>query len=136
MPSYRLNHIVHQYQQTVQSRLRSVGVSMLKMRIIMSLRSYGQLTVSELCNHAIAEQPTMSRALDSLEQQGFVRREQSRVDSRLRLVTLTDDGRRVGEEIHPVIMEINARMTDGLEPEQREAFSQHLGQILNNLRTM
>lgn len=136
MPSYLLNQIVHQYHQTVQSRLRSAGVSMLKMRVILSLQTYGQLTVSELCNYAIAEQPTMSRALDSLEQQGLVRREQSRIDSRLRLVTLTDEGHRVAEQIFPEIQNVNERMTDGLDSEERESFSRHLGRVLANLRAL
>lgn len=67
LPSFLLNHIVHKYNHIVHARLRSTEVSTLQMRIIVTLHTYGRLTVSELCGYAIAEQPTMSRALDSLE---------------------------------------------------------------------
>ncbi|MFD1795181.1 winged helix-turn-helix transcriptional regulator [Paracoccus aurantiacus] len=136
MPSFLLNHIVHQYHQILQSRLRSVGVSTLKMRVIISLRIYGQLTVSELCSYAIAEQPTMSRALESLDKQGFVERQVGAEDSRLRLVSLTDAGRRIFERIEPEISQLNDSMTAGLPPEERTAFLGALRHVLGNLRNV
>ena len=114
MPSFLLNHIVHQYHQTLQSRLKSVGVSTLKMRIVISLKLFGLLTVNELCGYAIAEQPTMSRALDSLEKQGLVIRQISAEDNRLREVTLTDAGHKAFDPIHPEISRENQSMPEGL----------------------
>lgn len=134
LPSFLLNHIVHQYHQILQSRLKSAGVSTLKMRIILSLRTYGRLTVGELCNYAIAEQPTMSRALDSLEAQGHVRREHSDSDSRLRLVSLTKSGEGVYDRIHPVILGLNAAMIEGMSPSESTDFIRQLSLVLSNLR--
>ncbi len=134
MPSFLLNHIVHQYHQRVQARLKSVGVSTLKMRVIISLKIFGELTVNELCGYAIAEQPTMSRALDGLEKQGLVDRQISQRDSRLRLVTLTEAGGIVFERIYPEILGINAMMTEGLSERQREDLLSALTVVLENLR--
>ena len=134
MPSFLLNHIVHQYHQTLQSRLKSVGVSTLKMRIIMSLRIYGRLTVNELCGYAIAEQPTMSRALDSLEDQKLVERQVSTEDSRLRVVSLTPAGQKVFDKIHPEISRVNDSIMAGFSASEREAFLAGLTRVLANLR--
>lgn len=134
MPSFLLNHIVHQYHQTLQSRLKSVGVSTLKMRIIISLKIYGKLTVNELCGYAIAEQPTMSRALDSLEGQRMVDRQISLEDSRLRVVSLTEVGQRAFDKIHPEIMRVNESMIEGLTEAERSAFIAALTRVLANLR--
>ena len=133
MPSFLLNHIVHKYHQILQSKLRSTGVSTLQMRIILSLHAHDRLTVSELCNYAIAEQPTMSRALDSLESQGLVRRQMSETDSRLRLVSLTEKGIQVHARIHPVVIGINEAIVDGLSDDQRTALLRQLGTLLVNL---
>ena len=134
MPSFLLNHIVHQYHQTLQSRLKSVGVSTLKMRIIISLKIYGKLTVNELCGYAIAEQPTMSRALDSLEKQKLVERQISLEDSRLRVVSLTPAGQKVFDRIHPEISRVNDSMMAGFSENERAAFLRGLTRVLANLR--
>lgn len=134
MPSFLLNHIVHQYHQTLQSRLKSVGVSTLKMRIVISLKIYGRLTVNELCGYAIAEQPTMSRALDSLEDQKLVERQVSTEDSRLRVVSLTSAGQKVFDKIHPEISRVNDSMMAGFSASEREAFLAGLTRVLANLR--
>lgn len=136
MPSFLLNHIVHQYHQTLQSRLKSVGISTLKMRIIISLKIYGRLTVNELCGYAIAEQPTMSRALDSLETQKLVDRQISLEDSRLRVVSLTPAGQRVFDKIHPEISRVNDSMMEGLGAAEQRAFLGALRRVLANLRTL
>lgn len=136
MPSFLLNHIVHQYHQTLQSRLKSVGVSTLKMRIVMSLKIYGRLTVNELCGYAIAEQPTMSRALDSLEKQKLVEREVSLEDSRLRVISLTPAGERVFDRIHPEISRVNDFMMAGFSAAERAAFLAGLTRVLANLRRL
>lgn len=134
MPSFLLNHIVHQYHQTLQSRLKSVGVSTLKMRIIISLKIFGRLTVNELCGYAIAEQPTMSRALDSLEKQQLVEREVSREDSRLRVISLTPAGQKVFDRIHPEISRVNNSMMEGFSDAERADFLDGLTRVLANLR--
>ena len=134
MPSFLLNHIVHQYHQTLQSRLKSVGVSTLKMRIVISLKIYGRLTVNELCGYAIAEQPTMSRALDSLEDQKLVERQVSTEDSRLRVVSLTPAGQKVFDKIHPEISRVTDSMMAGFSASEREAFLAGLTRVLANLR--
>ncbi|NHF72868.1 MarR family winged helix-turn-helix transcriptional regulator [Paracoccus xiamenensis] len=134
MPSFLLNHIVHQYHRVLQSRLKSVGASTLKMRIVISLKIYGRLTVNELCGYAIAEQPTMSRALDSLEKQKLIERQVSLEDSRLRLVSLTPEGQKVFDKIHPEISRVNDSMMAGFSAAEREIFLTGLTRVLANLR--
>ena len=134
MPSFLLNHIVHQYHRVLQSRLKSVGASTLKMRIVISLKIYGRLTVNELCGYAIAEQPTMSRALDSLEKQQLIERQVSLEDSRLRLVSLTPEGQKVFDKIHPEISRVNDSMMAGFSAAEREIFLTGLTRVLANLR--
>ncbi|MFV0292757.1 MAG: MarR family winged helix-turn-helix transcriptional regulator [Paracoccus sp. (in: a-proteobacteria)] len=108
----------------------------MKMRIIISLKAYGELTVSELCNYAIAEQPTMSRALDGLERQGMVRRQQSEVDSRLRLISLTDGGLRLFNRIYPEVSRVNAALIAGFSATEGEDFVMRLRQMVRSLRSL
>ncbi|WBU59961.1 MarR family winged helix-turn-helix transcriptional regulator [Paracoccus albus] len=136
LPSFLLNHIVHKYHQVLQSKLRSSDISMLQMRVILTLHSHDRLTVGELCNFAIAEQPTMSRALDSLELRGLVRREMSESDSRLRLISLTEKGLAMHDEIRPVVLGLNDAMVADFGEEQRATFTRQLSAVLVNLGRM
>ncbi|MFV0383147.1 MarR family winged helix-turn-helix transcriptional regulator [Paracoccus sp. (in: a-proteobacteria)] len=133
MLSFSMNHIVHRYNHMAQERLRSVGVSILQMRVVLSLKAHGQLSVGDLCRYAIAEQPTMSRALDRMENQRIVRRHADDTDSRVRLVTLTGPGHALFDRIHPEILRANARMTEGLSPEERTILQSGLAKVLANL---
>lgn len=135
-PSFILNHIVHKYHQILQSRLRSAGVSTLQMRIILALHAHDRLTVGGLCNYAIAEQPTMSRALDSLEAHGLVRRETSDSDSRLRLISLTDAGTTLHDNIFPVVVSLNEAMVADMADEQRQSLVRNLSTVLVNLERL
>lgn len=92
--------------------------------------------MNELCGYAIAEQPTMSRALDSLEKQKLVEREVSLEDSRLRVISLTPAGERVFDRIHPEISRVNDSMMAGFSAAERAAFLAGLTRVLANLRRL
>ena len=92
LPSYLLNRISHRYNKNTHEALKAAGLTTITTRVLVSLKMFGPLSVGELCVHAIAEQPTMSRALDRLEAERLVRRAASDEDSRMRVVRLTAAG--------------------------------------------
>lgn len=132
--SYLLNRIVHRYNQSVKADIKGAGLTTVATRIIVSLKVYGQMTVNELCVHAIAEQPAMSRALDKLEAEGRITRRVSEEDSRSRVVELTESGAALYEQVWPVLTGANEKMLKGISPEDREALQRILMTVLKNIR--
>ncbi len=132
--SYLLNRISHRYNKSVHKALGAVGLTTISTRILVSLKLLGGLSVNQLCVHAIAEQPTMSRALDRLEAEGLVERFASEADSRVRMVRLTGAGERKYLEIWPVIAEQNQKMMKGISEEDQEISRRVLAQMLENIR--
>ena len=132
--SYLINRIAHRYNRNVRGELKALGLTTLNARIVVSLRAFGQLTISELCVHAIAEQPTMSRALDRLERDGLVSRGVGETDGRSRLVRLTPAGERLRERIMPVLDEANDVLLEGLAPPERAELMSLLGRVLERIR--
>ena len=57
----------------------------------------------------------------------------SEADSRLRLVSLTEEGARVHDSIQPVVIGINEGMVADLGAEQRAALIRQLSTMLVNL---
>jgi DNA-binding MarR family transcriptional regulator len=134
LSSYLLNRIVHRYNQTLQGELKQKGMTTIIMRTVVSLKVNGALTVSELCVHAIAEQPTMSRTLDKMEAEGLVVREVSEADQRVRVIRLSASGEALYDSIWPVMIAANEEMLAGVSPNDRADLMRILTQILENIR--
>ncbi len=134
LSSYLLNRIVHRYNQTIQGELKQKGMTTIIMRTVVSLKVNGALTVSELCVHAIAEQPTMSRTLDKMEGEGLIAREVSDTDQRVRLIRLTEAGEALYDNIWPVMIAANDDMLAGVSSDDRADLMRILAQILENIR--
>lgn len=134
LPSYLLTRIAHRYNQTIHAELKAVGLSTISTRIIASLKIFDELTINELCVHALAEQPTMSRALDRLESDGVIKRSIKDEDNRKRVVRLTDEGHLLFERIWPVTLSANDAMFQGISDADRAITMRTLVKVLENIR--
>jgi DNA-binding MarR family transcriptional regulator len=134
LPSYLLTRIAHRYNQTIHAELKAVGLSTIATRIIASLKIFDELTINELCVHALAEQPTMSRALDRLEADGIINRTVKDDDNRKRVIRLTPDGTALFDRIWPVTLAANEAMLDGISDGDREVTMRTLLKVLENIR--
>ena len=131
---YLLNRISHRYYQAIQAELRSVGLTLIQVRTIVVLAAFDELTVKELCVHAIVKQPTMSRVLARMEKEGLVVRGNSTMDQRVRLVRLTEAGRRVFDQIWPVMDRAQDLLFRALSEREREDLVRMLSKVLNQIR--
>lgn len=134
LPSYLLTRIAHRYNQTIQTELKAIGLTTISTRIIASLKIFGELTINELCVHALAEQPTMSRALDRLEADGLINRTVKHEDNRKRVVQLTPEGEALFERIWPVTLSANDAMFRGIPAQDRDVTMHTLVKVLENIR--
>ena len=134
LPSYLITRIAHRYNQTMHAELKAIGLTTISTRIITSLRVFGELTINELCVHALAEQPTMSRALDRLEADGTLIRTVKDEDNRKRVIRLTPQGAALSDQIWPVMQSANDHILDGIPKSDREATMRTLLKVLENIR--
>lgn len=134
LASYVLNRIVFRHNQSVQEKLRAHGQITISIRVISTLSVYGTLTVNELCVHAMAEQPTMSRALDRMAANGLIERSISDTDSRVRVVRLTPEGRALSREFWPVMTGANEELLSALTPGERQTLMRLLTKVHHAMR--
>ena len=131
---YLMNRIMGRYNANVQSALKAHGLTTVKMRTLAILAVVPGLTINELSVYAVTEQSTMSRTLESLEAQGFVRRSERATDGRVREINLTDEGRALFETLWPIMHDGYSQMMDGIGDEEQQVFLSTLQKILNNVR--
>lgn len=131
---YLMNRIMGRYNATLRESLRKHGLTIPQVRALAVLSVMDGVTVNDLSVYTVIEQSTMSRTLDALEAQGFVRREQGETDSRVRRVHLTDDGRAEFSRAWPFMHDIYETMFDGIDDAEYAALIGTLQKMLKNIR--
>lgn len=133
----RMAMVVRQWRATIDSAITDTGLTQSSWTVLMQLHQLGDnVSVSELAEVQGIELPPLMRTLTQLENQGYLVRSTSPYDKRIRLLTLTAEGRAILEKLNRVIETYQQRVTETLPEAQLAAFSATLNQIACNLRTI
>lgn len=131
---YLLNRIAARWNANMAESLRAFDMTTTKMRVLAVLSISSGLTVNELSVFAVTEQSTMSRTLDAMEEQGFIRRRTREGDLRVREVFITEAGRDAFAEVWPTMYEQFSSMFEGVDEEEYQALVSTLHKVLANIR--
>lgn len=129
---YLINRIAQHWNGDLADRLRGFGLTTAMMRVLAVLSLNSGLTTNELAVLTVAEQSTMSRTLDAMEELGLIRRRQREADLRVREIHITDPGRATFDRFWPTMFESYARLFDGISEAEHQAFLLTLHKLLRN----
>src|SRR4051812_2786556 len=132
--SYLMNRIMTRWNTNIAEELKDFDMTTTQMRALAVLSVSSSVTINELSVFAVTEQSTMSRTLDSLEEQGFIRRQPRPDDMRVRDVSITAKGRSAFEKIWPMLYRMLLQMFDGVEEDEYRNFLGTLHKVLRNIR--
>lgn len=133
----RMAMVVRQWRAIIDSAITDTGLTQSSWTVLMQLHQLGcNVSVSELAEVQGIELPPLMRTLTQLEKQGYLLRSTSPYDKRIRLLTLTAEGRAILEKLNRVIETYQQRVTETIPEAQLAAFSATLNQIACNLRTI
>ena len=91
------------------------------------------MTAAELCERCEEDKATISRALEFLEENGFVVRVSNGNKRYKSPLLLTEQGRDAGKKIHDKVERVLSDVSVGLTDTQREAFYGYLKVICDRL---
>jgi len=131
---YLMNRIMGRYNASLRDDMAELGLTTPKMRALAVLSVIEGPLIRELAVYAVAEQSTLSRALDQLATEGLIRRANDAADSRAVRIFITDAGRAAFEALWPCMSEAHARMFRGIPAKERRSFVGTLQKMLNNIR--
>jgi len=133
----RMAMIVRQWRAVIDDAILETGLTQSSWTVMMQLKQLGDnVSVSELAEVQGIELPPLMRTLTQLEKQGYLLRVTSPYDKRIRLLTLTPEGKAVLVTLSQVIETFQARVSQNVAPEHLDIFSATLNQIACNLRTI
>lgn len=133
-PPYLMNRIMGRYNQALASQMSKLGLTTPQMRSLAVLSVIDGILIRELAVYAVVQQSTLSRALETLDQNGFVRRRTDTNDSRATRVFITDAGRAAYEKLWPHMASAYEAMFRGIGEEDKRAFVGTLNKMLRNIR--
>ena len=111
-------------------RLKPLGLTYTQYIVFLVLWEQDGVSVTEIGEKLMLDNGTLSPLLKKMEQAGYIRRQRSREDERVVVITLTEAGKALQEKAKDVPAEV-ARCID-LPPEKAQTLYCLLYELLNN----
>ena len=124
------------WRQAVDRRLKYLGVSQASwMTIAVAAKAREPLSQSELADRLAVEGATMVAMVDRLVKAGFVKREPSTADRRIKRVVLTEAGYRLFDAVKTEAAAVRKELLSKLDPRKLEAATEVLEALQGMIET-
>ena len=129
-----LGRSAHLAKERMDARLSQYDVTPAQTHTLLYLhRHKGQAPQSEVIRHLRVKPSTANGILDRMEEKGLVSRSVSEHDARQKLITLTEKGAELQEQLHRAFHETEDLMMNGLSEEERVILFTWLERVIQNL---
>lgn len=129
--------VFHAQKNRVRPEMALIGLSPGQPKLLTFLALNGECFQKDLAAACDIEAATISKLLNSLEENGLIRRDPHSGDRRATRIALTEAGSWLYEtEIRPRIGAINQCSLSGFTPEEAELFQRFLKRMYRNLTGM
>lgn len=108
---YLLGQANHAVYKDFDQHVRAAGLSSIEWRVLATLHDSEPLTISQLAHEVLSKQPTVTKLVQRMCEQGWLRLEADPDDQRRTLVAVTTAGRRL---VRPLVEQARAYEADAL----------------------
>jgi DNA-binding MarR family transcriptional regulator len=103
-----------------------IEVTPIQVMLLFFLQRNGALSLTQISQGLMLENPTVTGLIDRLEKLGYVKRSDHPNDRRVYLVYVTDRGKRVADKALPIVKKLNEQIKEGYSMEEIENFKKVL----------
>ena len=128
-----INKISRNIKKIKNQEMAAYGLRSTHVSCLYYLYSAESLTATELCERCEEDKATISRALDFLEEKGFIVCESKSAKRYKTPLYLTEKGEEAGKKIYDAVTRVLEEVGVGLTDEQRKVFYSYLSIISDNL---
>ena len=134
---YRLSVLSH----TISTNIARVyekrfGVSIPEWRVIAILGRFPGLSAVEVANRTLMDKVAVSRAVTKLIKNGRIDREFADADRRRSILNLSEQGRKVHNEIAPLALQFERELLQDISEEDYATYSVILDRLLEKARLL
>lgn len=128
--SSALHSSARAWRQAIDRRLKHLGLSQASWMTIASVaKAAAPLSQTEVAHKLGVEDPTMVSMIDRLVKAGFLLRQQSATDRRVKLVVLTPAGQQVYEDVLKVSNVFRAELLKDVDLDKLQALTELLEHV-------
>ena len=134
---YRLSVLSH----TVSTNIASVyekrfGVSIPEWRVIAVLGRFPGLSAVDVAERTLMDKVAVSRAVTKLIKNGRIDRQFADADRRRSILNLSEDGRKVHDEIAPLALQFERDLLDGIDEDDVKTLNTLIDGLLAKARLL
>jgi DNA-binding MarR family transcriptional regulator len=126
---YLLGQANHALYKEFDAHVRAAGLSSIEWRVLAALHDGDPLTISQLAHEVLAKQPTVTKLVQRMCEQGWVSLQADPCDQRRTLVLATASGKRL---VRPLVDKARAQETEMLRTlasSEKAALKKLLGKL-------
>ncbi|MGN0778726.1 MAG: MarR family winged helix-turn-helix transcriptional regulator [Aristaeellaceae bacterium] len=131
-----VNRISRNIRRIKNQEMASYGLRSAHISCLYYLYLFGGLTATDLCERCEEDKATISRALEFLEQEGYVTDEPHATRRYKTILLLTDKGREIGAQIAGKIERVLQAIGGELTEDERVQFYRYLSIISDSLEAV
>jgi DNA-binding MarR family transcriptional regulator len=133
---FLLAELVRLQLRVYNSRFRSTGLNQSQVTALIHLERTEQLSQTDLARRLGMRKAAAGTLIEGLEGKGLVERSRGRDDRRVQLVSITDAGRRVVDDVDHIAEQLGNQYRAGISREERAQLISVLERLRHNLRAM
>ena len=133
---FLLTELVRLQMRVYNSRFRGTGLNQSQVAALVHLERSEQLSQSDLARRLGMKKAAAGTLIEGLEGKGLVERSRGRDDRRVQLVSITDAGRRVVDDVDHMAEQLGNDYRQGISRDERAQFVATLQRLRANLRVM
>lgn len=115
--------------QFFDRHLQPIGLRSTQCSLLLAVSLQGSLSVSELGDHLLMDQTTVTRNIEILRKHGYVSVSKDEQDARRKSIAITDSGAQKLMQAMPLLQQAQAKIEQGLGEKDMQNFLRLLKQI-------
>lgn len=134
---YRLSVLSHTISTTIAKAYeKQFGISIPEWRVIAILGRFPGLSAVEVADRTMMDKVAVSRAVSKLIETGRIDREFADADRRRSILNLSDEGRRVHNEVAPLALAFERELINGIDAGDLGVFDTVINELLEKARRL
>jgi len=127
---FLINALSLNIKHQLDLRLKAHHLTVHQFGILLNIYKRGPLTQKEIAQQTSGDEPTTARLMKRLEEKGCIERVIDADDKRKRLVSLSQEGVALLQEILPHAQTVNKKVTEDLSKKEKETLLMLLNKTL------
>ncbi|MBG9389107.1 MarR family winged helix-turn-helix transcriptional regulator [Caenimonas aquaedulcis] len=126
---YLLGQANHALYKDFDAHVRAAGLSSIEWRVLATLHDGDPVTISQLAHEVLSKQPTVTKLVQRMNEQGWVALQADPADQRRTLVVATAAGKRLVKPLVNKARTHEAAMLRTLETSEKAALKKLLAKL-------